>query len=349
MIDAREMAAKFILNAAYYTGASAAVSPLMSGTGSILMLHRVNSGNCSPLGVNSSLAVTPDFLDSMLVDLKRRGIPVVSLDEMLESIRDGRPRNVVTITADDGYLDNYTEALPVFEAHGAPFTIYITPGLSSGEIEPWWEILEEMVAGRDVVYLPTASGLIAIECAGMEEKRAAFCRLKTHLTSEIAEEDQQEVLRRMGGASYEPEQHPRRFMDWHEIRRLIAHPLATVGAHTIHHYNLRRLSADAALREMTGSAAILEIETGVRPRHFAFPYGFAAAVGPREVELAREAGFDSAVTTRHGVLLAGHEQHMHALPRISVNGNFQRLRYLRTLLSGLTTPIANRGRLLVTV
>ena len=40
---------------------------------------------------------------------------------------------------------------------------------------------------------------------------------------------------------------------------------------------------------------------------------------------------------------------MHALPRISVNGRYQSVAYLRTMLTGITTPIANRGKRLVTV
>ena len=349
MIDAREMATKVILNAAYYSGASTLASPLLSGCGGILMLHRVTDMNWSPLGVNSNLTVTPAFLDAVLGDLRRRRIPLVSLDEMLEGVRNGRPRSVVAITADDAYLDNFTEALPVLEAHDAPFTLYVAPALVSGEVEPWWEVLEETVARRDLVYLPTPQGLVGVECADAEQKRSAFWRLKTYLTEEVAEEDQQQVLKRIVGPPGPGEEPPRRFVNWKEVRDLAAHRLVTIGAHTVHHYNLRRVSADTVLREMTDSARILEIETGERPRHFAYPYGFAAAVGAREVEIARKAGFASAVTTRHGVILPRHARHMHALPRISINGRYQRLRYVRTLLSGLTTPIANRGRRLVTV
>ena len=138
-------------------------------------------------------------------------------------------------------------------------------------------------------------------------------------------------------------------MNWDEIRQLAAHPLATIGAHTVHHYNLKRLAREDALAEIRDSAARISQETGTRPHHFAYPYGYAAAVGAREVELAREAGFVSAVTTRHGVLHPAHSGHLHALPRISVTGNFQRLSYMRPLLSGLMTPLASRGRRLVTV
>jgi len=65
--------------------------------------------------------------------------------------------------------------------------------------------------------------------------------------------------------------------------------------------------------------------------------------------LAREAGYVSAVTTRHGVLRAEHAHHLHALPRISVNGRYQSVAHIRTMLSGITTPLANRGKMLVTV
>jgi peptidoglycan/xylan/chitin deacetylase (PgdA/CDA1 family) len=70
---------------------------------------------------------------------------------------------------------------------------------------------------------------------------------------------------------------------------------------------------------------MLEAEIGQKPKHMAYPYGYAGAVGAREVALAREAGYASAVTTRHGVLRAEHAAHLHALPRISVNGRYQRV------------------------
>ena len=67
------------------------------------------------------------------------------------------------------------------------------------------------------------------------------------------------------------------------------------------------------------------------------------------VRLADEAGFSSAVTTRHGLLQPGHCAHRHALPRISLNGRYQDVGTVRTMLSGITTPMANGGRVLVTV
>lgn len=348
MIDVREAARKLVLGGAYWSGLAAASVPWLSGKGAILMLHRVNRTGSSPLGLNSHLAVSPDFLDRLLADLKRRGAALVSLDEMLEHLAGSSTRSAVTITADDGWLDNLTDALPVFEAHDAPFTIYVAPGLTDGTVLPWWEAVEELAASRDVIELPTPRGIVRLDCSDELSKKASARWLMEHLTRDVAEEDQQTLLRNIGAAAQNGLL-PRRFMNRDEIRLLAGHGLATIGAHTMHHYNLKRLSEEAALDEMIASAAMIESQTGQRPRHFAYPYGYESATGEREVGLAAKAGFASAVTTRHGVLHAGHARHVHALPRISVNGNYQRLSYIRALLSGLPTVLSNGGRKLVTL
>ncbi len=350
MVDAQQIAIRMTLAAARWTGAATLARPFLSGSGAILMLHHVTRRNWSPLGLSSGLTIEPEFLDQVLADIRRRGQSIVPMDEIPDVLRAGRGHQVVAITADDAYLDNLTEALPVFEAHDAPFTIYVAPGLVSGETLPWWEVAEEIVIGRDELRLPSGDGVkpgggTVLHCRTMEEKRSAASMLMEWLTTMVAESDQQAVLRALGGGPGEV----RRFMNWDELRRLATHPLAALGAHTVHHANVKRLDEDAALDEMRQSAEVIHRQTGFLPRNFAFPYGHSGAVGAREVEFARRAGFATAVTTRHGILVPGHASHLHALPRVSVNGNFQSLADMRTLMSGLTTVLAGRGRRMVTV
>ena len=52
------------------------------------------------------------------------------------------------------------------------------------------------------------------------------------------------------------------------------------------------------------------------------------------------------MTTRPGLIHAGHAAHLHALPRVSVNGLWQDLRHLEVLLSGAAFALWNRGRTL---
>jgi peptidoglycan/xylan/chitin deacetylase (PgdA/CDA1 family) len=100
----------------------------------------------------------------------------------------------------------------------------------------------------------------------------------------------------------------------------------------------------AARAEIGGSRALIEARLGLSPRHFAYPVGDPGSAGPREFRLAREAGFATAVTTRPGHLFAEHRAHLHALPRVSVNGLFQTDAALRALLSGVPFLAWNRGR-----
>jgi hypothetical protein len=53
-------------------------------------------------------------------------------------------------------------------------------------------------------------------------------------------------------------------------------------------------------------------------RHLAYPYG---ACGLREEHLAKESGYLSAVTTRHGQLSGG-QLNQFALPRIGISSGF---------------------------
>jgi peptidoglycan/xylan/chitin deacetylase (PgdA/CDA1 family) len=133
-------------------------------------------------------------------------------------------------------------------------------------------------------------------------------------------------------------------MGWDEIAELASDPLVTIGAHTVSHPMLAKLPAEAARSEMDLSRSVIEAALVARPQHLAYPVGDPTSAGPREFKIAAELGFKTAVTTRPGVLFAGHREHLTALPRISLNGEYQRLRYVRVLLSGAGTAMWNGFR-----
>jgi len=115
-------------------------------------------------------------------------------------------------------------------------------------------------------------------------------------------------------------------MTWDEIAALSADPLVTIGAHTVNLVMLRKAAEADGRAEMAGSADAIAAKLGVRPAHFSYPVGDPTSAGQREFAIARELGFKTAVTTRPGVLFPEHDVHLTALPRISLNGEFQRLR-----------------------
>lgn len=349
MIDAARKLAFMLIG---YAGLGALAKPLVGSVGAVLMLHRVTAFLERPDGPNRHLSIAPHFLDALIGEMKRLGYAFVSMDEAVARLRSGGKRGLfAALTADDAYRDNLTEALPVLERHAAPMTIYVASGLTGGEADLWWEVLDDIVEAGKPLSVALPDGEVTLDCSTPEGRSAAFRRLSSHITTEVSEQDQRAVLRRwseMAGVDAAA-LNRKLLMNWDEIRRCAAHPLVTIGAHTVHHYNLKRLSKEAALREMYRSRTMIEAELGFAPRHFAYPYGYPAAAGLRETELAREAGYLSAVTTRHGILRPEHAGSLHALPRLSVNGRHQDLSAMRAMLSGATTLLANRGRRVVTV
>ena len=78
--------------------------------------------------------------------------------------------------------------------------------------------------------------------------------------------------------------------------------------------------------------------------HLAYPYGDRAAAGQREFALAGAAGYKTAVTTRPGMIFPECAGHLTALPRVSLNGNYQHARILPVLTSGAATAMWNGFR-----
>ncbi len=344
------LALKTVLNALYFSGAQAASRFWTSGAGVILMLHHVRPRSNATFAPNEHLSITPEFLDQVLTSLVRRGMNLVSMDEAAKRIRNYDPRNLedpfVAITLDDGYRDNLQHAVPIFRKYKAPYTIYIATGLVEGEATLWWEDLEAVIASRSHFFMHSPKGRVKFDVSTDEKKRKTYSELVKFLTTDTDEEKQREIVSDLAAQTgLDPIAHRKdQIMTWAEISNLDEDPLCTFGAHTINHYAVARLDADAARYEMEEGARVMEYELGERPRHFAFPYGYPAAAGPRDFNLASEIGFETACTTRHGVIYREHRQHLHALPRISLNGLFQSRRYVDTLLSGLPTLLQNRGQ-----
>jgi len=342
---------KAFMNGVRFSGLSSAFGPLLRGVGAILMLHHVRPDD-GGAGINRLLHVEPDFLDRLLDDLKRDGARFVSMDEVADRLKSGHAdERYLSVTLDDGYRDNLVHGAPVFRAHDVPFTIYVSPGLTDGDADLWWELLEKIVERNDAVGFDTPDGRKTFACRTDREKHAAYAALMNHGLNEIDEDAQRAWTRRLCEAhGVDRDAHRREaLMAWHELQRVQAEPLGTIGAHTMNHFQLARLTRERAEEEIVRSRDVLAERLGERPRHFAFPYGGPGAAGAREVEIARQAGFDTAVTTRHGLLMPGHAANMQALPRISVNGNYQRVSYVETMLTGITVPPANFGRKFVTV
>jgi len=312
------------------------------GRGVILTFHHVRPAPTDGFSPNRLLEITPEFLETTLDTLDALGFELVALDEVPARLAGPeRERPFAALTFDDGYRDNRDHAAPILARRGAPWTLFVTRDFALGRGRFWWRELEEAVRRVEVVRF---EGL-ELPAATDREKARAFATLYWRLRAgpEAALRDATRRLAEAAGVDVTDLARDA-CLDFDELRALARDPGVTLGAHTLSHPMLAKADAAGARREIVESKAALEAEIGEAVRHFAYPVGDPGSAGPREFEIAREAGFETAVTTRPGHLFSAHARHLHALPRVSVNGLHQSAGALRALLSGLPLLAWNRGR-----
>jgi peptidoglycan/xylan/chitin deacetylase (PgdA/CDA1 family) len=333
------------LETLYFSGLHYLLQPLFGGVGAILTLHHVRPARPDAFQPNRLLEVTPQFFEWLLGWLRRGGVEVISLDEMHRRFMANEFRHrFVCITFDDGYKDLKAWAYPLLKKYELPFALYVPTSFPDRLGELWWVALEAVIAQNSRVSLAIDGKQEAFDCGSVAEKRELYDAIYRYLRSMRSEDELRRVVRdlclrhRVDLAGFCREL----CMSWQEIAELAADPLCTIGAHTVNHKMLMKIADDADVRaEMEMSRTVLEAALGKRPEHLAYPVGDPTSAGPREFRIAAELGFKTAVTTRPGVLFAAHRDHLTALPRISVNGEFQRQRYMKVLVSGAATAMWN--------
>lgn len=317
---------------------------LSSSRGVIFTLHRVLPEAPAEFSPNAILQVRPDFLAYVIERMGELGIDIVSLDEAIERLaapKRGRP--FVVLTFDDAYKDNLVHALPILREHQAPFTLYVPTAYIDGVGELWWQAIEDIIARQQAIGIESGGDTDYVDTRTLREKHEAFNQLYWQMRS-MPEPDRIALLHSFATAyGYDLGQQCRSLiMDWSELATFAREPLCTIGAHTVHHYELAKLPLDQARSEIEQSADILLAQFGKRPQHLSYPLGGPLSAGEREFGLAQELGFASGVTTRPGGLYPHHSESLHALPRVSLNGYFQSRRYVDVFSSGAIFTLMGR-------
>jgi len=334
------------LEALYFSGAHVLLRPILSGVGAIFMLHHVRPRRDGAFRPNRHLEITPDFLRAMLAHLRAQGIDIVTMDEVHQRLVE---RNFASrfacFTFDDGYRDNRDYALPVMREADAPFMLYVASDFAAGSGRLWWIALEMAIAKADAIEVTMGGVAGRFDTSTAQTKQAAFDRLHDWLRSLPEHDLQREIASLCARYGIDQAAICRDLcMSWDELKPFAGDPLVAIGAHTITHCNLAQQSEATARDELTVSRARIEDALQRPAIHLAYPYGDKPAAGPREFALAHAAGYKTAVTTRPGMVFPESAEYMTALPRVSLNGNYQDARILPVLTSGAATAMWNGFR-----
>jgi peptidoglycan/xylan/chitin deacetylase (PgdA/CDA1 family) len=243
---------------------------------------------------------------------------VLPLDEAVALLARGAlPARALAITFDDGYADNYELALPVLEAHGLCATFFIATGYLNGG-RMWNDTIVEAVRQTSEVELELSAlgleGVGRVDVQSMHQRRDAIPKLLS-ACKYLGQEQRQMVADDIAQCA---QVSPRSdLMMSSEQVRALARAGMQIGAHTVNHPILSRLSDADSAYEIAASKADLQDLLGQSVTLFAYPNGRPGRdYGKREVESVRRSGFVAAVSTAYGA--ARHaEVHPFELPRFT--------------------------------
>lgn len=240
--------------------------------GEVLMLHRVVKEK-SQLYDNKLMEISPDFLEKTIVAYKEKGYQLVSLDELYYILaQKKRPKKkFVCFTLDDGYIDNFEIAYPIFKKHDCPFVVYVTTDFPDQKACLWWYLLEEILLSHTTIELGDGT---QYNCTNIDEKNAVFRDIREkifHLQSQHIKEVLDDLFRHYD-YSFEKiiAEHT---MSWQQIQDMSTDPLCTIGSHTQTHAALDKLNKNDLIRELKISKTTLEKQLKCKIEHFAYPYG----------------------------------------------------------------------------
>lgn len=266
----------------------------------IVMYHRVIADPAlDPFQLG--MCVSREHFDEQITYLRRNFQPI-GMSQAVALLEQGRPLpdRAVSVTLDDGYLDNLEHALPILEKHHMPATLFVPTGGIDDDEQLWWDrVIHALASTRKTEVAPALVGLPEATRLPL----AAWSRTDTVETilSALWQRPLTETLERVSAIEREllPVGHApggARRMNSAQIVEMQRRGIE-IGAHTVTHPNLTLEPVDRVRWEMETSRRTLQTLCGAEVNGFAYPAGWS---DPTTLAQARAAGFRYAVATTSG-------------------------------------------------
>jgi peptidoglycan/xylan/chitin deacetylase (PgdA/CDA1 family) len=276
---------------------------------SVFIFHRVLASP-DPL-----LPFEPDAIQfDRIVGFISRCFTVLRLGEAVSRlVAQTLPPAAAAITFDDGYLDNFTVALPILRRYNVPVTVFVATGFLDGG-RMWNDDIIEAVRCAPGPTLDWSRYGLGVHEIGSADTRV---RCYSDVLSKLKYADhaaRATHAREIASCAGVPEASTL-MMTGLQVRELRRQGVE-IGAHTHTHPILNSIDDDAARREIDDGRARLEALLGEPVDLFAYPNGVPGKdFSARHVDMVRAAGFSAAVTTASGAARTGGDPFL--LPRFT--------------------------------
>lgn len=215
-------------------------------------------------------------------------------------------RPAVLVSFDDGYRDYHDHAYPVLADERITSVVFLATGSMDRQEMIWtddvtWVTLRTR---RASVELPWAPG--TVHAIGDKASRDRLAVTIKAFLKNVPNVERLDWLRQLYVAlDCDPRTSglPRQMLDWDEVRATTEYTV--YGGHTHNHPILSQLEPRQMADEIRLCRDRIVAETGVAPRHFAYPNGRARDFNATTQALLREHGFTHGYATVEGLHHAG--------------------------------------------
>lgn len=274
------------------------------------MFHRVNRApDC--LG----LTVLPELFSLQLRYLKDH-FRIVSVKDAVQMISEKSVNErCCAVTFDDGYRDNFEIASPLLKEHVVPATFFITyEAIETGQFG--WGAFDRTILSYPGPKLDLSAWGVGEYLLGNQGQREQAVITLHRLLKKQADSVKKDVIAHVVSAYGDNEVPERVMMNWDEVRRLAKDDLFTIGAHTVTHPILSRISHDQAMVEIMECKQLLQDKVEQSIDLFAYPNGGKEDVNDEVVSIVKKSGYKAAFTTIPGLNSSSSE--LFSLKRIDV-------------------------------
>lgn len=265
----------------------------------VLYYHRINS---LERDINM-LAVSPYQFQQHMKFIKKNYITARFEEDW--TLLDGPG---VVITFDDGYLDNYQNALPILEELEIPATIFISTGTMEQERELWWDELEYLLMeGIDIpgkFHLQDEIFEYTWRTDTFEMKLNCYRSLHFLMKNCISIQKRDRWFKQL--------------WDWRRMKptvrkthltlnnatciELAKSNLITIGGHTVSHPSLAKLDTKDQKKEIEYSLDYLSRLLSKNVDVFSYPFGVKGVdYDQNTIDICKEFGIKKAATTEMGI------------------------------------------------
>jgi peptidoglycan/xylan/chitin deacetylase (PgdA/CDA1 family) len=224
---------------------------------------------------------------------------VLSLSDALSKLKSGTlPPRAVCITFDDGYADNYLNALPILKCHNLPATFFITSGILNKN-RMWNDDIVETIRHYEKPILDLTEFGLGVYDTDTPSKKAEVAKQIENDLKYLSFNERAEKCEAI--AKLTPNLPQNLMLTSEQLKSLSDEPCIEIGGHSVNHPILTKIETVAWQSEIQECKKDLESIIKKPVRYFAYPNGkLGVDFDEHHASFAKECGYEAALSTNWG-------------------------------------------------